>query len=244
MNEAIEAYRQKQTALDSAVRTAVQAVFDQLAGLEPEKMRDRLITVVPPLVEQYGAVAAELATEFYAASLPVGSHFTPLPSLTIPDSSAEAIEEGIRYQAGKLFVDDVQGAAQGVASMASRHVRLYGRQTMVDNVHREGVGWARVPKGDKTCSFCLLLASRGAVYATRKGASTTKVGKDFHNDCDCEIVRMESGEQYPPGYLPDNYLEMYEHARNEAENPGDIKSILAQMRRLYPDTVTDGVVPS
>lgn len=241
MLEPLESYREKQAALDAAVRVAVSAVFDELRGMAPERMRDELIVLVPALVERYGAVAAELATEFYESMLPAGSRFVPLPSLVVAGSSAMVLEEGVRYQAGKFFAGDIAGGQAGVSSLVARHVRLYGRQTMMDNAHCEGVGWARVPRGPKTCAFCLVMAGRGVVYTSEKAASATSAGDAYHNDCDCEVIRIGHGEAYPPGYLPDEYEDMYQQARDQADDPGDIKSVLAQMRRMHPDTVTDGI---
>lgn len=241
MLEPLESYREKQAVLDDAVRVAVAAVFDELRGMAPERMRDELIKLVPALVERYGAVSAELATEFYESMLPAGSRFVPLPSSVVAGSSATVLEEGVRYQAGKFFAGDIAGGQAGVSSLVARHVRLYGRQTMLDNAHREGVGWARVPRGPKTCSFCLVLSGRGVTYSSEKSASSPSAGEDYHDYCNCEVIRVGHGESYPPGYLPDEYESMYKNARDKADDPGDIKSVLFEMRRLYPDVVRDGV---
>ena len=45
--------------------------------------------------------------------------------------------------------------------------------------------FARVPTGAETCTFCLMLASRGAVYHTRKTAGEFR---HFHRGCDCKVV--------------------------------------------------------
>ena len=42
--------------------------------------------------------------------------------------------------------------------------------------------FARVPSGAETCSFCIMLASRGAVYGTAEAASHS------HPGCDCRVV--------------------------------------------------------
>ncbi|WP_419060046.1 hypothetical protein [Ellagibacter isourolithinifaciens] len=49
----------------------------------------------------------------------------------------------------------------------------------------KGVTFARVPTGTETCTFCLMLASRGAVYHSRKTAGEFK---HFHRNCDCKVV--------------------------------------------------------
>lgn len=61
-------------------------------------------------------------------------------------------------------------------------------ETIVANVGRDrdkGARFARVPTGFETCTFCLMLASRGAVYHTRKTAGEFK---HFHRRCDCKVV--------------------------------------------------------
>jgi hypothetical protein len=85
-----------------------------------------------------------------------------------------------------------------------------------------------------------MLASRDAVYVSEKSAGSRKGGDKYHGDCDCQIVRIGSADDYPSGYLPDDHYAMYQAARDEAGS-GDIKDIAAAMRRLHPDIVNDGV---
>ena len=64
----------------------------------------------------------------------------------------------------------------------------------MDNVGRDrgkGARFARVPAGTETCTFCLMLASRGAVYHTRKTAGEFK---HFHRNCDCKVVPSFEGD--------------------------------------------------
>ena len=58
-----------------------------------------------------------------------------------------------------------------------------------------------MPTGFETCTFCLMLASRGAVYHTRKSAGEFK---HFHRRCDCKIV---------PGFGDDPDAELVEGVR-------------------------------
>ena len=61
-------------------------------------------------------------------------------------------------------------------------------ETIIANVGRDkdkGARFARVPTGLETCTFCLMLASRGAVYHTRKTAGKFR---HFHRNCDCKVV--------------------------------------------------------
>lgn len=61
-------------------------------------------------------------------------------------------------------------------------------ETIIASVGRDrdkGARFARVPTGFETCTFCLMLASRGAVYHTRRSAGEFK---HFHRGCDCKVV--------------------------------------------------------
>lgn len=59
--------------------------------------------------------------------------------------------------------------------------------------------YARVPSGAETCSFCLMLASRGFVYTSREAASHAHAG------CDCRVVPGFPGMEVE-GYDPDALL--------------------------------------
>lgn len=65
--------------------------------------------------------------------------------------------------------------------------------------------WARVPAGTETCSFCIMLASRGFVYH-----SEGKAGSDghYHPYCDCRIVPGFDGMGVE-GYNPDSLYARY-----------------------------------
>lgn len=55
-----------------------------------------------------------------------------------------------------------------------------------------------VSAGFETCTFCFILASRDAVYHTRKSAGEWK---HFHRGCDCKVV---------PSFERDPYAEVVE----------------------------------
>ena len=70
--------------------------------------------------------------------------------------------------------------------------------------------FARVPTGFETCAFCLMLASRGAVYHSRKAAGEFR---HFHRNCDCKVV--PSFEDDPEAELVEGVRprELYERYR-------------------------------
>lgn len=234
----IDAYRARQVALDESIRSALVRYFATQDFSDPERVRDELIVFIPSLVDRFGPVSAELAVEYYEearAAAGAAGKFVPAP--VDARLSDEHMEQSVRRLAGDLWSDNPEGTATLVGSKVTRWVRAYGRRTVEHNVHREGAGFARVPKGSKTCSFCLMLASRGVSYKSRGSAGASR---KYHDDCDCEVVRVEPGGSYPAGYLPDDFHSMYREAVEDSGS-NKLKDIAASFRRLHPDAVTDGV---
>lgn len=54
--------------------------------------------------------------------------------------------------------------------------------------------FARIPTGDYTCGFCLVLASRGAVY---KSVDSAILNGFDHENCDCLVVPVYDTDDYP-----------------------------------------------
>lgn len=78
--------------------------------------------------------------------------------------------------------------------------------------------YARVPTGEETCDFCIMLASRGPVYHTEESAGAFD---HWHAHCDCRVVpfwgtydvgpsrrgSVMSVEGYDPDELYDRYVD-------------------------------------
>ncbi len=109
--------------------------------------------------------------------------------------------EVARYQAKKLAKGDIEGFITSCGEYARNDVLRSLNETIIANAKRDrkrGVRFARVPTGHETCSFCLMLSSRGAVYHTRQTAGEFK---HFHRRCDCKVV---------PGFEDDPMAELVE----------------------------------
>ncbi|MCZ9884142.1 VG15 protein [Arthrobacter sp. B2a2-09] len=237
----IDRYRIATSELSKRVTAELAAYFAALDLSRPEAVRDALLEFLPHLIAEYGQVAEVLAMDWYdelrGASGAVG-RFT---STAAPASvTAERVQQKIRFLAEQLWTPDPASILGSLKLATDKYVKQHGRDTLSWNADREGAFWARVPSGEKTCSWCLILASRDAVYLSKKSASTRADGSAYHGKCDCQPVPLRPGDDYPPGYLPDNYYDMYQIAR-DAAGSGDMKEIAAALRREFPDFVNDGV---
>lgn len=89
--------------------------------------------------------------------------------------------------------------ARFAADMAV-HVKQASRDTVEDVARLNKVRYARVLTGRESCAFCVMLASRGAVY-TERTATKTHGGNAYHSHCDCiavvvpDVKRWDGKEQ-------------------------------------------------
>lgn len=99
-----------------------------------------------------------------------------------------SVDDVARYQAKKLAKEGDAAFARVCGEFARNDAFRSLNETIIANVGRDrdkGAMFARVPTGTETCTFCLMLASRGAVYHTRKTAGEWR---HFHRGCDCKVV--------------------------------------------------------
>lgn len=206
--------------LSKAARADLAAFY---ATLDPEDRARAMRAVVafyPELVDEYGKASAALGAdmaETWAGDLGV----RPRLSLALPSASASA-----------AMAEWAMKRSEGIESLAveaDRAVKQPYRDTVQRSAHESGVAWARVPSGSRTCAFCLMAASRGAVY---RSASSAGADHKYHGDCDCQVVMVRSEEDYPEGYEPGAALDLYLTARGNVEGKPTTNAILAEMRKI------------
>jgi len=238
--EDLERFRSANAAISQHATAAMESFFGSLDLSKPEAARDALLEFTPALAQQYGDGAATIAADWYEELRGASGAAGSFRALTADSVPADAVAAKVRFLAGNLWTPTPEAMLGGLLVATDKYVKQPGRDTMVKNAKREGVRWARVPSGAKTCAFCLMLASRDAVYLTEKKAKRDKSGELYHGFCDCQPVRIGKPSDYPEGYLPNDYYAMYKAARGEAQS-GDIKDIAAAFRRIHPEAVTDGI---
>lgn len=173
--------------------------------------REAAKLIMEGFVQGYDDVAAEFAAQWYdRRAEQVGAMLEQAVTMTTygPDS----VDAVARYQAKKLAKGGDAAFAKACGEFARDDAFRSLNETIIANVGRDkdkGVRFARVPTGFETCTFCLMLASRGAVYHTLKTAGEFK---HFHRRCDCKIV---PGFGYDPdaelveGVRPEELYELY-----------------------------------
>lgn len=173
--------------------------------------REAAKLIMEGFVQGYDDVAAEFAAQWYdRRAEQVGAMLEQAVTMTTygPDS----VDAVARYQAKKLANGGDAAFAKACGEFARDDAFRSLNETIIANVGRDkdkGVRFARVPTGFETCTFCLMLASRGAVYHTRKTAGEFK---HFHRRCDCKIVPGfgdDPDAELVEGVRPDELYELY-----------------------------------
>lgn len=183
-------------------------------GLSVASLRDRSIELITYAVSRWGERAAAATVDYFDETMAASGadiHGTMPTGIY----SRDEIERIGHYQAGKLVKDNVEGFVDQIAQSAGFLVYQAGPRTMFyqggrgvngNDVHVEAteqytfvngakphsdyeVRYQRLPQGLETCDFCLMLASRGAVFLSKESAGGDNPDH-FHRGCDCLIVAV------------------------------------------------------
>ncbi|WP_165247493.1 VG15 protein [Adlercreutzia sp. ZJ141] len=180
------------------VRKRIEAYLAAFPRVSAESVREFAIEQVNDAVLTYGDGASSLAADLYDEM--AESAGVTIDSAVIDTSDVSAyVEREVRYQIRKYLDGDTAGFSDACGNQASEQVGRRANQTMRINAKRDGIRYARVPMGSETCTFCIMLASRGFVYLS---ASAAGEGNHFHRGCRCKVVPGFSGMEVE-GYDPD-----------------------------------------
>lgn len=184
----------------SDVESSVLAWCRANASASVAEKREAAKLIMDGYIQGYDDIAAVFAAEWYDRRAQK-SGVALDQAITMTTYKPESVDDVARYQAKKLAKGGDAEFAKACGEYARNDAFRSLNETIIANVGRDrdkGARFARVPTGFETCTFCLMLASRGAVYHTRKSAGEWK---HFHRGCDCKVV---------PSFERDPYAEVVE----------------------------------
>lgn len=175
---------------------------------DPTRVRNALLAFFPELVTEFGDISALLAADFYDMlrdAPPSTSSFQAAYAAPVDPGKAEG---ATRWAVGALFAEDAPLFTSQILGATQRLVTQRGRDTIFDNAGRDPLrpSVARIPSGSDTCRFCIMLASRGAVYTDLVSAGEMN---DFHDLCDCVPTVIRSERDFPEGHDLAKFTDLY-----------------------------------
>lgn len=225
---------------EADVAARLTSLWDDVSTNETMELEDK----VAIMRREAAAAIADAENRYGAASAGVGSSMlsdcvspgtTVPPGLDYPEiANEDSATRSARYWAGCIDGTD-EGFGRflaGVRSKVRRQVAHAADREVALSAQKMGrsdkrVRFARVPSGP-ACGFCIMLASRGFVYASRETAGEfTK----FHDDCKCRIVAGMQG-MVVDGYDPDG---MYDRYRRCKQALGGDDRVWQDWLRLTPE---------
>lgn len=163
--------------------------------------RELLVQALASVMPTYTDASAQAGADMYDAvrASQVGE--------ALGATAASGYEPEATDGAVRAFVQDivdgkpVEAFNAKVLDRVDRDIKRAANVSVAENAARDPLKprYARVPTGAETCSFCLMLASRGFVYTSREAASHA------HANCDCRVVPGFPGTEVE-GYDPDAFL--------------------------------------
>jgi hypothetical protein len=176
----------------------------------PLIVKAALLDFFPELLTVYGDTAALLGADWYDELRNVAPSAASFRAVMASPPPTEQAQAAARWALGPLFTgepDPVQVLAN-LAGSTQRLVLQAGRDTVWDSARRDSVrtAVARVPTGAKTCRWCTMLASRGAVYSSLASAGQEN---DYHDLCDCVPTVIRSDSDFPEGHDVKEFQRLY-----------------------------------
>lgn len=157
-----------------------------------ESRRLQLLDTVPEVTAFYSEGSAALAADFYDDAR-VGAAGRYSAAAVVLDRTVK-IRRGVAWASEPLSIDDADAAAARMAQLIRSEMARPYRDTIITNRKQDPacIGWKRITRGAKSCSFCRMLADRGAVY--RKETATFAA----HDDCMCTAAPVFKGGEIGP----------------------------------------------
>ena len=161
----------EQLAIDAHIsKLTAQQVVRFWKRIDPVKMdnpavADFMTGAIRQITSAYGELAAVRAAEFYDEVREIGGFSGKAAVPVAGRPPEEQLKAVVRWGIGPLWEETPRpdAALKRLVGSTQRLSLQPGRQTIYQMVKRDRIRYAHVPQG-KTCAFCMMLASRGAVY--------------------------------------------------------------------------------
>lgn len=205
------------------IRLVLDEMFEKYGDISTwsREQRDEFRKLVTDTMveswEIYGDASSSLGSLFFEETL--GDEM-PDKAMMLDHVSRARAESSARYWMGNLFGEDADADrfVDGCASFVERNVSHAADMAVMDGalaLGEEGkrIKFGRVPVGP-TCGFCIMLASRGFVYANKRSAGDEGGAFNrFHDKCNCRVVAGYEGLEVE-GYDYKGMYDRYKACRN------------------------------
>lgn len=208
------------------ISAAQYAAYDEYLGAVSDDLRRGLEEIINRLTEQgaplnvvrnsvvdyletYAPAYIEAAQALGAEAYEIMTGYKPVPGKPVDPDMFKSIVHAVagNYMDGgtaDMFARVVGDAADRVITRAANGV-------ISDSAVHDHASFARVPSPG-ACQFCLMLSSRGFVYATRQSAGEFD---RYHDGCRCRVVASNEKSPHLEGYDPGELYDRWKAGEGE-----------------------------
>ena len=211
----INAFQEAVAALEMSADAEVYWSLQQL-DLATDEGWELAELLLQSRLPSYGTMAHALGSQFYEMC-----RGEPTKALYDHGAALSLATEVVRASRADARQGKATDVAQSIATRAGQHVQSANRDAILSGVRAEHrrhrgrkVGYARVPRPDCSCAFCITMAGRGFVYWTEATAGGGDPANRFHDHCRCAVVPLDASDTTIEGYDEGEYEAMYEAARD------------------------------
>lgn len=206
--EMLNEFTAQLNSLSAATREIAKTKLENLSYSSPDDLFVKTLEILNSVCGTSTDKAAAYAASFYDAvrKLELGETFgAEAISNRSQKRTIGTIDKGIEdIKNGKTYNDFMRR----MLNQVDYEIKRAAGECVQQNGKRDKrkVRFARVPTGNDTCEFCIMLASRGFDYLSKESAGSIN---HYHPNCDCRIVPGFEGETQVEGYDPDELYEQY-----------------------------------
>ena len=239
----IENYSNALNGITSNAKKALIVALEKVDYSRPAaEVRNTVIALMQMVCGASTDLSARLSAEFYDG-LRLYMMGKKIGAVAVSGRNPESTEGAIRAFIQVIVDDsDVDRFIELCVDRLDYENNRAANECVAVNARRDSLKpkWARVPMGEETCEFCLMLASRGFVYSSYDLASHS------HANCDCRVVPGWNNNEIEK-YNADEYFNEYLNVLNVTTSQhasrmvDDVSSTSRAMRKVRRGSKFSGV---
>jgi hypothetical protein len=240
----VRGYDTTLTQLSTAALADLRALMNSLGDVDPARAQAVLQEAFPEVFNPYAAASSAVSASFYEEVREYAEVRGRFDAETLDSVDAGRYGALVGWGARpSVFERGGQALAFSLLSGGLTQILTeMSADTIIGNAALDPapIGYQRVPRAG-CCTFCGMLASRGAAYSSEgaaggvvgRGMEVPKVkrrggqakgirargsrqmGERFHDDCKCRAVPVNEGNAVQMQSDADKYFNAYADARNE-----------------------------
>lgn len=211
----IDAQTRALRGLSEAAKKHLARLLAEIEWTDIADLREQVIAVMEEVCGAAADTAAGISAAAYDMVRDIAGAELAYVAVAEHDRKPEATAGAVRALVGKVEGRDTAGFFEAMLQRVSYEIRRSAGENAIINAQRDPAKprFARVPTGAETCDFCIMLASRGAVYRSAMSAGEMN---HYHANCDCRIVPVFRGQKVE-GYDPSEWRRIYEDGKLKRE---------------------------